>query len=107
MSYAVSFAHVCARLGISERPRSWQLKHLAHLVAHHGFPPHLPAPRCTRAGTRHWDARAVDQWFDDLLTPAACRQSQTALADAAASTLDARAMEFAGRSRSQPERIHA
>lgn len=113
ISYTVSFAHVCQRLGIADRPRSWQVKHLAHLQRSHGFPAALPARWAVNS--RSWDSRAVDHWFDSLLSPAACQQAQAALTEVAADLLDARASEFAGKQKPraaqlagrQPERIHA
>ena len=95
MIRAVSFAAVAHALGIDQRPRSWQRKHLSHLMAQHGFPPPLPH-RLARAGhgSLYWDPRAVDHWFDQLAGGAATAAAEQAGIDAAAALLDRRAAGF-------------
>lgn len=91
----LSFAYVAARLGISHRPRAWQIKHVRFLVEHHGFPAPLPA-RAWRANSMSWDRRSIDHWFDERAGRSAVQSADQIAAARAAQLLDARAQQLAG-----------
>lgn len=91
----LSFAAVAHRLGIGQRPRTWQMRHIRWLIDTHEFPSPLPSPRFI-ARTLYWDARAIDCWFDDRIGTAADRED-AAIVRAAATMMDTRATELASR----------
>lgn len=90
-----SFAHVAHRLGISDRPRSWQVKHLRWLVQEHGFPAPLPAQAWRRASLS-WDRRSVEHWFDQRAGAGAVQAADQIATARAAQLLDQRAAQLAG-----------
>lgn len=85
-----SFAHVCNRLGHTDRSRAWQQKHVRWLIQQHDFPEPLPT-RAWRIGSMVWDRRAVDHWFDERLDRSALQSAEAQQREAAAGLLDARA----------------
>lgn len=91
----LSFAHIAHRLGISDRPRGWQLKHVRFLIDQHGFPPPLPA-RAWRANSMSWDRRPIDHWFDERAGRSAVQSADQIAQARAAQLLDQRAAALSG-----------
>ncbi len=91
----LGFAHICHRLGITDRSRAWQQKHVRYLIQSHDFPEPLPT-RAWRIGSMVWDRRAVEHWFDERLDRSALQSAEAQAAASAAALLDARAEALAG-----------
>ncbi len=91
---ALGFAHICHRLGITDRSRVWQQKHVRYLIQSHEFPKPLPA-RSWRVNALGWDRRAVDHWFDERLDRSCLQSAEVEAREAAAGLLDARAQTLA------------
>ncbi len=90
----LGFAHICHRLGITDRSRAWQQKHVRYLIESHDFPEPLPT-RAWRVNAMSWDRRAVDHWFDERLDRSALQSAEAQQREAAAALLDARAEALA------------
>lgn len=91
----LGFAHICHRLGITERSRAWQQKHVRYLIQSHDFPEPLPT-RAWRMGSMVWDRRAVEHWFDERLDRSALQSAEAQERELSAALLDARAEALAG-----------